>query len=111
MNEAHRPKPGFERGRGPAGSTSDAATDTGVSDEHPPRPPRVGHEDGAHPPDPQTSPPDVRDTWNAERTNAGPEAMRGEERRPEPTAGDPFADVDRDDIAADRTGYRERSGI
>jgi hypothetical protein len=115
VDETERPKPGFEGGRGLAGSTSDAATETGVNDEHAPRPARAtdramdvgGLPDAGR----QTVPADVPDTWNANRIDVGPESMRGEERGPAPTAADPFADVEHEDVEADRTSYRRRSGI
>jgi len=88
-NEPGRPTPGFERGRGPAGSTSDAATGTGVSDEEA-RVPAGGTPDTAV-------------------ESAAPRPTEADSTKP--SDGDPFADVSPDDVEADRTGYRRRSGI
>lgn len=111
MTDPTRPGPGFATGRGPAGSTSDAATGTGVTDS-------VGEahaepvESAGHNARLRAVPPDVRDNPNADRTDVGPESVRGEERQQhQPTAAEPFADVDDAAVQADRTRYPRRSGM
>jgi len=110
VTESKRPRPGFTDNPGPAGSTSDAATGTGVSDAvggaYPEPAESTGHK--AHP---RAVPPDVRDTWNEDRTDVGLESVRGEERQQEPASADPFADIDDADVQADRTRYPRRSGM
>jgi hypothetical protein len=123
MAEPERPAPGFATGPGSAGSTSDAATETAVSgdavggahDDLSQSAGQAGQAAGAGHPGHNASqravPPDVEDTWNADRIDVGPGSMRGDEQGRRTASGDPFGDVDGDDVQADRTGYRKRSGI
>ena len=124
MGEPERPTPGFASGPGAAGSTSDAATETAVSDQavggaHDELSESAGHGghsghsgESGHKADDRAVPPDVDDTWNADRIDVGTGGMRGKEQgRRTTAAGDPFEDVGDEDVQADRTGYRKRSGM
>jgi hypothetical protein len=117
MAEPERPTPGFASGPGEAGSTSDAATETAVSGEavggaHDDLSESTGHAGhSGHKADHRAVPPDVDDTSNADRTDVGPGGLRGKEQGRTTAAGDPFEDVGEEDVQADRTGYRKRSGM
>jgi hypothetical protein len=110
VTEPKRPRPGSAADPGPAGSTSDAATETGVGDAVGSARTEPAASTG-HNSHPRAVPPDVRDAWNADRTDVGPESVRGEERQQQPASADPFADVDDADVQADRTSYPRRSGM
>jgi hypothetical protein len=114
MAGPERPTPGFASGPGIAGSTSDAATETAVSDEvvggvHDDLSQSAGH--AGHNADDRAVPPDVDDTWSADRTDVGPGGLRGKQQGRTTAAGDPFEDVGEEDVQADRTGYPMRSGM